>query len=142
MFAASMKQVFNKIMSLSLAFVVLFSTMSFTVNMHYCGDTLVATAIFIEAETCGMEMDTTTTDDCSVKKKNCCSKKQVVIEGQDELKISFDTLSLQQQLFVTTYLYTFLYPVEILDETPLVFNNTSPPKVVRQLFKLDESYII
>lgn len=141
MFAADMKQVFHKLMSLSLAFVVLFSTMSFTVNMHYCGDTLVDTAIFSEAETCGMEMDIATTD-CSTKKKTCCSKKQVIVEGQDELKISFDTLSLDQQYFITSYVYTFVYPIEILDESPLVFNNTSPPKVVRQLYKLDESYLI
>jgi len=33
-----------------MAFVVLFSTMSFTVNMHYCGDTLVETAIFHKAK--------------------------------------------------------------------------------------------
>ncbi|WP_414727683.1 HYC_CC_PP family protein, partial [Winogradskyella sp. UBA3174] len=32
-----MKQVFHKIMSFAMAFVVLFSTMSFTINMHYCG---------------------------------------------------------------------------------------------------------
>ena len=42
-----MKQLLNKILSLSMAFVVLFSTMSLTVDMHYCGDTLVDTAIFI-----------------------------------------------------------------------------------------------
>ena len=49
-----MNQVFHKIMSLVMAFVVLFSTMSFTVNMHYCGDTLVETAIFQKAKGCGM----------------------------------------------------------------------------------------
>ena len=52
-----MKQFFYKIMSLAMAFVVLFSTMSFTVNMHYCGDTLVETAIFHKAKGCGMEME-------------------------------------------------------------------------------------
>ena len=141
MFVYNMKQIIHKIISLSLAFVVLVSTMSFTVNMHYCGDNLVDTAIFVEAETCGMEMDTTATD-CSVKKKNCCTKKQVIVEGQDELKISFDTLSLNQQYIISSFVYTFAQPVEILDESPLVFNNTSPPKVVRQRFKIDESYLI
>ena len=68
-----MKQVFHKIMSLLMAFVVLFSTMSFTVDMHYCGDTLMDTAIFHKAETCGMEMENPLTDGCSITKKNCCS---------------------------------------------------------------------
>ncbi len=39
-----------------MAFVVLLSTMSFTMHMHYCGDTLVDTSYFVKAETCGMEM--------------------------------------------------------------------------------------
>ena len=30
--------------------------MSFTVDMHYCGDTLVDSAIFHKVKTCGMEM--------------------------------------------------------------------------------------
>ena len=52
-----MKQVFHKTLAISMSFVVLFSTMSFTINMHYCGDTLVETALFQKAKGCGMEMD-------------------------------------------------------------------------------------
>lgn len=50
-----MKQIFNKTVALFLAFVVLFSTMSFTIDMHFCGNTLVETAIFHKAKGCGME---------------------------------------------------------------------------------------
>ena len=74
-----MKQFFHKISSILMAIVVLFSTMSFTVDMHYCGDSLVETAIFHKAEGCGMEMQKPSDEGCSVAVKNCCSNEQLVI---------------------------------------------------------------
>ena len=76
-----------------MAFVVLFSTMSFTVDMHYCGDTLMDTAIFHKAETCGMEMENPLTDGCSITKKNCCNDEQIVVDGQNELKLQVDKIT-------------------------------------------------
>ena len=93
-----MKKAFHKIASILMAFVVLLSTMSFTVNSHFCGDMLVGTSYFVKAESCGMDMkQETKSEDCSVMKKNCCQDVASVIEGQDTLKItSFDQLSFDQ----------------------------------------------
>jgi hypothetical protein len=85
-----MKQFFHKIMSLVMAFVVLFSTMSFTMNMHYCGGTLVETAIFQKAKGCGMEMEKKSTTGCSNTKKSCFDDTQLEFEGQDELQWQVD----------------------------------------------------
>lgn len=142
MFALEMKQVFHKIVSLLMAFVVLFSTMSFTIDMHYCGDILVDTAIFNSVKSCGMETQDTETKDCSVVKKNCCSEKQIVFEGQDELKISFDNLNLDQQLFIALFVHSYLNVFETLEVEQNLYNTCSTPKVVRQLYKLDETYLI
>ena len=83
-----------------MAFVVLFSTLSFAVNMHYCGDTLVETAMFHKAKGCGMEMQKPSADGCAITKKNCCDDKQLVVDGQDELQLQVDTISLEQQVDV------------------------------------------
>ena len=95
-----MRQVFRKIMSILMAFVVLFSTMSFTINMHYCGDTLVETAMFQKAKGCGMEMQKPSTEACVFAKKNCCKNEQLVIEGQDKLQSQIDVISLEHQIFI------------------------------------------
>ena len=50
-----MKRVSQKITSLIMAFVVLVSTMSFTYDLHFCGDILVDVALFAKADSCGME---------------------------------------------------------------------------------------
>ncbi|MEX0360745.1 MAG: hypothetical protein AB3N10_07110, partial [Allomuricauda sp.] len=71
-----MKSVFHKILSVLMVIVVFFSTMSFTVDMHYCGDTLVETTIFKKTKGCGMEMQNPLTEGCAITKKNCCDDKQ------------------------------------------------------------------
>ena len=137
-----MKQVFHKIMSCLMAFVVLFSTLSFTVNMHYCGDTLVETAIFHKTKGCGMEMQNPSTDGCSIMKKNCCEDKQLVIDGQDELQLSLDKLTFEQQQFIVSFVYTYISLFEAYDEDINSFRAYKPPLVVRQIYKLDETYLI
>lgn len=137
-----MKQIFHKISSFLMAIVVLFSTMSFTVDMHYCGDTLVDSAIFHKAETCGMDMESPSTEGCSIKIKDCCSDEQLVIDGQDELKITFDKLTFDQQVFVASFVYTYINLFEGLEENVTSYRDYAPPLVIRQIYKLDETYLI
>ena len=126
-----------------MAFTVLFSTLSFTVDKHFCGDVLVDTAIFGKAKTCGMQMEQNTSNkDCSVAKKNCCSEKQEMIEGQDELKISFDALSFKQQTFLAFYIHSYISLFEVLENSVTFYRDYSPPLVVKDIHKLDETYLI
>jgi hypothetical protein len=137
-----MKQIFHKIMSLLMAFVVLFSTMSFTVNMHYCGDTLVETAIFHKAEGCGMEMDKPSTKGCEITKKNCCDDEQLVVDSQNELQLQVDTILLEQQEFIASFVYTYINGFEGLDSNVSSYEEYKPPLVIRQIFKIYETYFI
>ena len=137
-----MKQVFHKITSLLMAFVVLFSTMSYTVDMHYCGDTLVETAIFHKAKGCGMEMESPSTEDCSVIKKNCCNDEQLLIDGQDELQLSINKISFEQQVFIASFVYTSINLFEGLEKNVSSYEEYRPPLVIRQIFKIDETYLI
>ena len=137
-----MKQIFHKISSFLMAIVVLFSTMSFTINMHYCGDTLVETAIFHKAKGCGMEMEKPSTEGCAITKKNCCDDKQLAIEGQDELQMQFDKVSFEQQVFIASFVYAYINLFEGYDEDVNSFREYKPPLVVRQIYKLDETYLI
>ena len=136
-----MEQVLHKIMSLVMAFVVLFSTMSFTVSMHYCGDTLVETAVFQKAKGCGMEMQKPSAEGCAVTKKNCCKDDQLVVDGQDELQLQVDKVSLEH-LFIASFVYTYINLFEGLDNNVSSYEEYKPPLVIRQLYKIDETYLI
>ena len=90
-----MKPFLLKIASVFLAFSVLFSTFSFTVEKHFCGEFLVDVSYFGEAKGCGME---TAAKMAFKKKKNCCKDEVFQIEGQDELqKSSSEELSFDKQ---------------------------------------------
>ena len=137
-----MKKVFHKILSCLMAFVVLLSTMSFTIDKHYCGDILVDTAIFKQAKTCGMEkQESTPTSDCSITKSDCCSDEQITFEGQNELKISFDTITFEQQLFISSFVYSFIDLFNELNNN-VIAKDYIPPLIVRNIYQLDEVYII
>ena len=125
-----------------MAFVVLFSTMSFTIDMHYCGGTLVETAVFQKAKGCGMEMGTSSTGDCSITKKNCCSDEQVIVDGQDELQLQVDTISFEQQIFLSSFISTYITLFEGINEDVSLYQEYKPPLIIRQLYKLDESFLI
>lgn len=125
-----------------MAFVVLFSTMSFTIDMHYCGETLMDSAIFQKAETCGMEMENPLTDGCSITKKNCCNDEIIVVDGQDELQLQVDKISFEQQVFIASFVYAYINLFEGLDKSVSSFEEYKPPLVVKQLYKIDETYLI
>ncbi len=138
-----MKKAFHKIGSLLMAFVVLFSTMSFTINMHYCGETLVATSLFQDVESCGMEqVMSTLPNGCSMEKPNCCKNEQSIVKGQDELKLNFDKLSLDSQQFVAAFFHTYISLFESTEEVRPSLPAYPPPNIVRHIYKLDESYLI
>ncbi len=138
-----MKAVFHKILSVLMAFVVLFSTMSFTIDMHYCGDRLVDTALFKKAKGCGMDMETNSDSDCSLTKKNCCKDELIVVKGQNELKFtSFEDLTFHQQLFFTVFTYSFINLFEGLPRQTIPHKDYSPPNLVADLQVLDQVFII
>lgn len=138
-----MTSMLHKILSIAMAFVVLFSTMSFTISKHYCGDTLVDTSLFREVKSCGMEMQNSTNEDCSVIKKNCCTNEQIVIEGQDTLKLDFTAkLNLQQKIFVSSFVYSYVNLFENVINKNIHFKDYSPPLIVKDIHTLDEVYLI
>jgi hypothetical protein len=138
-----MKEVLHKIIAFFMACVVVFSTMSFTISMHYCGDTLVDFGIFKQAKTCGMEMnESTPISDNTFSKKGCCTDKHITVKGQDELNTSFDNLTLHQQQFLATFTYTYINLFEGYKENKSTFSEYPPPLIVKSIYKIDETYLI
>jgi len=138
-----MKEFFKKISAVLMTFVVLFSTMSFTISEHYCGDNLVDSAIFSKAESCGMEKEIPLdSKDCSVTKKNCCSDIIKLIEGQTNLKTDLSNLNFEQQVFITSFVYSYVNLFEGLDKNVIPFKNYSPPPLVKDIQILDSIFLI
>ena len=138
-----MKDIFRNITAISLACLMLLSTMSFTINKHFCGDHLVNTSVILKADTCGMDINFPPTEkDCSIKKKNCCKDEIQLVKGQDDLKLDFSDLNFKQQVFITSFVITYsnLFEGQASQFVPL--NDYSPPIVVKDIQLLDEVFLI
>ncbi|ARV10308.1 hypothetical protein BTO05_11900 [Winogradskyella sp. PC-19] len=128
----------HKIFATTLSVLVLLSTFSFTVEKHYCGDTLIDTAVFSEVKGCGMDMEAV-----SKKKKPCCKDEVDVIEGQDELnRASFDDLEFSTHLFIATYAYSCVSLFESLPKQIIPNKDYSPPNIVYDIQLLEEVFLI
>jgi hypothetical protein len=126
-----------------MAFLVLFSTMSFSMDMHFCGDTLVDFKLFQEADTCAMAMDMPSMDMAEDDMEmHCCSDVALVVPGQDDLQGTFDTLSFEQQTIVIAYTFAYLNLFEEADLQPIPFKEYSPPMLIRDVQLLDQTFLI
>ena len=136
-FVYGMKKFIQQIASITMALIVLFSTLSFSLDMHFCGDTLVDYSFYKEANSCDMKAM-----DATMSKMDCCDDVEIVLEGQDELKISFDTLSFEQQVFVASFVYSYSNLFESYEEELIPFKEYSPPPLIADIQLINEAFLI
>jgi hypothetical protein len=131
------KRLLHKGFSAVMALLVLFSTVSFTIEKHFCGDVLVDVSMFVEAEKCAMEPLET------LKKKTCCKDEIAIVEGQDELKVSaFEDLDFEQQQVITVFTYSYVHLFESSPKQTILHKDYSPPNLVSNIQVLDQVFII
>lgn len=120
---------------MSLSLLVLLSTMSFTVEKHFCGDVFVDKAIFSEAKDCGMHSG-------APEENGCCKEEKIVVEGQEDLKLSFEDLDLDQQVFITCFTCSYLNLFKSLPREENAYTDYAPPLLVYDIHLLDETFLI
>jgi len=103
---------------------------------------LVETTVFKSLKGCGMDMQKSTPEDCIITKKNCCEDKQLAVEGQDELQLQLNKISLDKQVFIASFVYTCINLFEGIDKDVPLYKDYKPPLVVRHIYKIDETYLI
>ncbi|WP_378178794.1 hypothetical protein [Aquimarina sp. SS2-1] len=137
-----MRKGFQKITCTVLAFLVLLSTVSFSVEKHYCGRFLVDVAVFSKAKDCGMNMMSHFDDQNQVKKPSCCKDEIIIVKGQDELKTSFDHIAIPQQIFVASFFYSYIDLFSTGIRKNNFYKEYDPPEVVRDILILHETFLI
>ena len=138
-----MKSIIRHILSFAMAFLVLFSTISFTVDMHFCGKHLVDFSLFNKAENCGMKaMMTTSMDDQMNMDMDCCSDVNIVQLGHDDLKTSFEKISFEHQLFVTTFIAAYIDLFQGLESNEIPHKEYPPPLLIKDVIILEQQFLI
>lgn len=144
-----MKQILHKIASTFLAVIVLFSTFSFTVDSHYCGDVLVDFSIFSDAQGCGMddlhqdECDSESVNDiCNDDDLMHCKNIQKSIEGNLIEQQAFENSELQKVFFLLSFIQTYSSLFISNNANVIVFSQYQPPFSDTDLTLLFENFRI
>ena len=131
-----MKELVFHIGSFVLAILVCLSTLSFTIEKHYCGDFLVDVSFTGDASGCGMEKGT-------VPKKNCCKDEVHQVEGQHELlQSSIDDFTIQKEQLLDSFLISYRDFFSVKESTELIYNDLSPPDLPVDYQVLYQSFLI
>lgn len=124
-----MKSLTHKIVSPFLALLVLLSTVSWTVDKHLCMGRVMDTSFFLPANDCGMEMAMKVLD--KEGENHCCDDESFTIEGQDDLKLSWEQLSIEAQVFVVSFVQSS-FQVNLLPKKNTVPEQIHPPPLIQE----------
>ncbi len=140
-----MKPLLSRILSFFLAALILFSTTSFSVDMHFCCNELMDIAFFSRAESCEdivHEKDNTSKQCTSLQEKDCCDNQTLVKQGDDTFKKSNTILENETLVFFNTFFYTYINLFERLDRNVISFQNYRPPLLSLDIIILNEAFLI
>lgn len=128
-----------KIVSIALSFLVLFSTLSFTVEKHFCGNNLVDIAVFSEVKNCGAK---DAVSDAYVKKP-CCKDTVDFFEGQDELNTTnLKDYNKTTKLTLVAFVYSYKQLFASLPKPIIPHKYYSSPRLIKPIYVLNETFLI
>ncbi|MCP4975224.1 MAG: hypothetical protein GY931_03605 [Maribacter sp.] len=126
-----------------MALLLLASTTSWKVEKHFCMGHLVDVALFSDAKDCGMSMYLMNDDNSTLQQENsCCSDEVIFVAGQEDLKIAFENLSVDQQLFLFAFTHSFTNLFNGLEQQNVANEYYPPPLLVRNVQILDQVFLI
>lgn len=133
------------IVSSLLAMLVLVSSSSFMVNMHFCGGQMQSVSLIEEATPCPMEVQLPPCHKkMEIKKSGCCEDKHITFEGKDfNAKVQDFSLLNWQAINWVSSLPVIMEVIQI-DEVLAFANHIpyKPPIVERDIPVLKQSFLI
>ncbi len=125
-----------------LATLVVLSSLSWTMEEHYCMGRLVDVAIFGESHGCGMEMENSLPGQDQEKNTSCCDEQIVVFDGQDQLKLNKDHIEFSQPILSVCWYYVYSTFLQTSPDLIPPAEYPPPPVYVRDIQLLDEIFLI
>lgn len=147
---------YQRIIALTLALLMLMTSVSFAVDMHYCKGELKSVSLFGKAKTChekAVEQDKPTcphhqkmqqqSNDDEMDKNNCCENKTTIIQADDDrTKSNLVTPTFQQlQQFAIAYVLAFHAKITTDKQSIQEFSYQSPI-ISRDIYVLSETFLL
>ena len=136
-----MERIGCKVISVLMALMLLLSTISWTVEKHTCMGRVMDVALFAKPQDCGMEAAMRVMEK-DADENHCCGEETLTIQGQDDLKISFNDISLDQQIFIVVFANAYVALLSSTEQQTNINEYYPPPLLVRDIQLLDETFLI
>ncbi len=139
-----MLKILHKVLASFLAFVILFSTLSFSVQKHICMGEVTDVSFFREADNCEMMVEKCDAGDLvpsKIQEKNCCENVLEFIPGNENEQQALSNFEIEQVKFVLTYAYTYQNLLEERNNI-IPFIDCSPPLVDKDINVLYQTFLI
>ena len=137
-----MKNSLHKLFSITMALLLLLSTISWTVEKHLCMGRVLDIALFNAAKDCGMDAGLALLDDSSQLIKHCCDDESFTMQGQDDLNHDIFNLDFSQQVFLISFTTSYLNLFQESTDKEIVFDSYPPPILAEDLNILHQVFLI
>ncbi|WP_299111358.1 hypothetical protein [uncultured Winogradskyella sp.] len=133
--------ILHKVFSIVLSLLVLVSSLSLTIEKHFCGGVLVDVAVFTEVEKCSD--DIVDNGENKIVEKSCCKDEVDFFKGLDEIITnSFEDLDDLQKQVLFAYSFSYINLFEDLPNLIIPHKDYVPPILIKDIQVLDEIYLI
>ena len=123
-----------------MALLVFISTLSISIEKHYCGDHLVDVSIFADVQKCGMEE---ADQGAILMTQSCCKDVINFVEGQDELSLEkTKVLNTNQKVLLMSFASIFSGLDYHESQNNTLFKHYTPPNYVEDIQVLNEVFLI
>ncbi len=137
----------KKIISISLAIILLLSNAGFAVATHYCGGQAVKSSIVLGNAwiDCGMKMEkecaNTETKGVQITKTPCCQNEYQSLDVEDDYKPTIVQSNVHVEFVVSSIIFSILLPLSVgSNETEYAI--CSPPFLERDVPALQQVFLI
>ncbi len=138
-----MKNLLHKLFSISMAILLVVSTMSWTIEKHLCMGQVVDVAWFSHAENCSMKAGLTMLSNEVTTKKHCCNDEAFTMQGQDDLTHdSVSELDFSQKIFLVSFASSYIRLFQDFEEKDIVIKSYPPPILAENLNILHQVFLI
>ncbi len=141
MYFCKVKDRIHKSAAIAMALLVVLSTISWTVDKHLCMGRVMDVAFFHAAAPCAMEEAAAAMDDGAMDMP-CCEDESFTVTGQDDLKLSWNDLDLDTQVFLNAFGVAYLQLFVDSSDDHLPGETYPPPLLVQDLHTIYEVYLI
>lgn len=134
-----MKEILKKISVTILSLVVLLSSMSFTIEKHYCGERLIDVSYFGDAKGCCENNETIST---KVNEDSCCKDVLQIIESSTFDKEKLTKFSQKNIEFLVYFIVSYIHLFQQTLVEKEFYKNFSPPNIDKDISILYQTFLI